>query len=103
MPAEPRRVWTGIVLPVDLHNALAEHVGPRGLTSAVASAMGQLVQRSKVPSRTRPPRDNGVVGMTLRLPVAVADAAERWRDDNGISRQAMVEYAALAALDEVRQ
>jgi hypothetical protein len=65
--------------------------------------MGQLVQRSKVPSRTRPPRDNGVVGMTLRLPVAVADAAERWRDDNGISRQAAVEYAALAALDEVRR
>jgi hypothetical protein len=41
--------------------------------------------------------------MTLRLPVAVADAVEKWRDDNGISRQAMVEYAALAALDEVRQ
>jgi hypothetical protein len=63
--------------------------------------MGDLVQRSEVPLRTRPPRDNGVVGMTLRLPVAVADATERGRDDNAISPQAVVEDAVLAVLDGV--
>jgi hypothetical protein len=96
---QPRRNWNSIQFPADLHAALTGRCGHRGLTGAVAEALGDLIQLTEVPKLDRPTRDNGTVEITLRLPVQVADDADRWRAVNGLSRQAMVEYAVLTALE----
>ncbi|MHB1583061.1 MAG: hypothetical protein ACYCU7_09185 [Acidimicrobiales bacterium] len=98
---EPRRIWHSIQFPVDLHAALTDRCGHRGLTAAVAEALEHLAQQPGVPKRERPSRDHGTVEISLRLPVGVADTADRWRVANGLSRQATVEYAVLAALEVV--
>ena len=70
-----------------------------GADRAVAEALEHLIQRAEVPKLDRPARDHGTVEITLRLPVQVADDADRWRAAKGLSRQATVEYAVLTALE----
>lgn len=96
--AQPRRNWS-ILLPADLHATLRDRHGQRGLTAAVAEALELLSKQPSVPLIERPPRAEGTVEITLRLPVPVADAADRWREGHGLTRQATVEYAILAALE----
>lgn len=96
--AQPRRIWN-VLLPAELHAALSDRCGQRGLTAAVADALASLTDQDRVPAVERPARDRGTVEITLRLPVPVADTAERWRQSHGLTRQATVEYAVLAALE----
>lgn len=96
--AQPRRIWN-ILLPADVHATLRDRYGQRGLTAAVANALDQLSKQPSVPHAERPPRGEGTVEITLRLPVPVADTADRWRTRHGLTRQATVEYAVLAALE----
>jgi hypothetical protein len=98
MPAEPRRAWSGIRIPADLHAVLTAQTGPRGLTAAVTAALHDLVRGDQTPVESRPARDGGTVEITLRLPVELADAADRWRARHQLSRQATVEYAVLYAV-----
>ena len=86
------------MLPADVHAALTAQCGRRGLTAALTEALGQLVAAGEVARLDRPGRDRGTVEVTLRLPVAVADAADAWCSAQGLSRQAAVEYAAITAL-----
>jgi len=95
--AQPRRNWN-IALPADLHASLRGRHGHRGLTAAVTDALEHLSNQSSIPLLGRPPRDEGMVEITLRLPVAVSDSADRWRARHGLTRQATVEYAVVAAL-----
>jgi hypothetical protein len=77
---------------------LSGRCGHRGLTAAVGDAVRDLIRSPTVPALHRPSRDRGTFEMTLRLPVDTADAADRWRERHGLSRQETVEYALVAAL-----
>ena len=95
--AQPRRIWN-IALPADLHTNLRDRHGHRGLTAALTDALEHLSTQPSVPPLDRPSREEGLVEITLRLPVPVSDSADRWRARHGLSRQATVEYAVVAAL-----
>jgi hypothetical protein len=89
-----------VVLPADLHATLLAQAGHRGLTTALTVALEGLVAGSSEPGDgwCRPAREKGTVEITLRLPIAVADAAEAWRLTRGLSRQASIEYAIVLSL-----
>lgn len=94
----PRRVWSGIALPADLHAQLCARCGHRQLTATVADAIEGLISSADDLPTARPSRQHGTVEMSVRLPLRVADAADSWRTEQGLSRQATVEYAVLRAL-----
>lgn len=86
------------MVPAQLHLALVTQVGPRGLNRAVADGLRRLLSNEAKAAGPRPSRDEGSIVVTLRLPVQLADDAERLRSEHGITRQALVEYALLATL-----